>query len=193
MLGKTVAIVIVLSVVVALGIFWFGPKRVVPSPGDSANGKTDTGSGTREIKVPETDVPDAPETGSGEKSPEPEEAGPVIGPAPRPETDGSDEKEPGVPTYNLKVGQKGVITFSEQGEGTGVARVEIWLSADEGKSWTKYSRSRRTKGRLTYRAEEVGTFDFVTVGIDRLGYKEKELGEDTVPQFRVVVAPVDGE
>ena len=96
-------------------------------------------------------------------------------------------------TFHMK-GGRGQINFSVEDRGTGTASVEVWYSKDGGKNWHHHDTDTadargRLSGKFKFSAKEKGegVYDFTTVAVDKVGNREKELGPDTPPEFRVVV------
>jgi hypothetical protein len=71
--------------------------------------------------------------------------------------------------------------------GAGASTVEVWASADGGRTWKKYGEDPTLSGKALIKVPADGTYDFVTVAVDKAGNREKPPDEKTVPAFRVVV------
>jgi hypothetical protein len=91
-----------------------------------------------------------------------------------------------VPTYYMRAG-KAHIVYTAEDTGAGLHAVEIWISADGGKKWEPFAEDKEVSGRVLFEAKKEGSFEFVSVGVDKIGNREKELSPTTRPSFRVVV------
>jgi hypothetical protein len=95
--------------------------------------------------------------------------------------------EAGIPVYFMPGGKANIVYSADDSMGSGLSSVEIWMSSDGGKKWAKYAEDKELTGKVLYEAKDEGTYDFTSVGIDKIGNREKELDELTKADFRVVV------
>ena len=92
----------------------------------------------------------------------------------------------GLMTHFMRDGAVNVAYVAED-SGSGLDSVEIWISKDGGKNWEKLAVDKELTGKVPFKAGEEGVFDFTSVGVDKIGNREKELSETTRADFRIVV------
>ncbi len=79
------------------------------------------------------------------------------------------------------------VAYTADDAGSGLDSVEIWISKDGGKKWEKLAVDKQLTGKVPFEAKDEGIFDFTSVGVDKIGNREKELSETTRADFRIVV------
>jgi hypothetical protein len=84
-------------------------------------------------------------------------------------------------------GSKLAVGFSAEDKVSRVDKVEVWVTTDYGRKWTKYAEESKSAGKVIFEAKEEGIYEFATVGIDEIGNREKQLDDATRPDFRVVI------
>ncbi len=92
----------------------------------------------------------------------------------------------GTPTYYMRSG-KGKIIYSVVESGTGIDSVQVMMSRDGCQTWKEFKTSKKSEGEFIYEAKDEGVFDFVTLAMDKIGNREKDIGPGTEADFRVVV------
>lgn len=96
--------------------------------------------------------------------------------------------EAGKPPVNFSSADRFYVRYSVKDlGGAGVSTVEIWASSDGGKTWKKFAEDPTLSGRAIVKVPADGTYDFVTVAVDKAGNRERLPDDKTSPAFRVVV------
>jgi hypothetical protein len=68
-----------------------------------------------------------------------------------------------------------------------LGNVELWVTADEGRTWSLAGEDPALTGKITYKAPGQGTFGFVTVAVDKAGRAGKRPVAGSDPAVQVVV------
>ena len=93
---------------------------------------------------------------------------------------------PAAPTHYLAEGG-GRIVYAVSESGGEDDTAEVWMSKDGRQNWSRFSPQGQPGGAIDFKAEEEGVFEFITVGVDKIGNRERNLSPQTPPAFRVVV------
>jgi hypothetical protein len=108
----------------------------------------------------------------------------------------------GMMTHYMKAGKVN-ISYSADDQGSGLDSVEIWVLKDDAKKWEQLAVDKELTGKVPFEGKEEGTYKITSLGVDKIGNREKELDELTRPDFQIVVdrtapklsvtAPPDGK